>query len=327
MAKKMTTEEFKKRVYKKYGNKVEILSEFNGGTNPIDFVYHCEKHGDIYKTMNAKNIKNKDFQPCKKCMLENKSNSHSKNSQFLYDEFKEYIESKGGKLLDETWVKSKHLYKIKCENPDHPVFEMTHDKIMGKRKGWCPYCSGRKGDFQNYYKKLIESKDGEMLSEYNGATNYVKVKCNKHNYIWNIYPSNLSKERWCPICVLPKSEKPIYDLLISHNFNVDIQYTFDDLLSFNDEKLKFDFAILNSNNKLLLLIESDGEDHRQKVYTYSKRGIERDILHRHDLIKDNYCKDNNIKLIRIPFYKSWSYDYFYNEIELEWMPKIKEMLK
>ena len=51
-----TTEQFKEDVFKKHGDKVEILSEYLGDTKPIDILYHCEKHGDVYKTLNAKNI-------------------------------------------------------------------------------------------------------------------------------------------------------------------------------------------------------------------------------------------------------------------------------
>lgn len=67
--KRRTTEELKEQVKEKHGDKVEILSEYLGGTKPINILYHCEKHGDV-STINAKNIFIPSFNPCKQCASE-----------------------------------------------------------------------------------------------------------------------------------------------------------------------------------------------------------------------------------------------------------------
>lgn len=60
--------------------------------------------------------------------------------------------------------------------------------------------------------------------------------------------------------------------------------------------LPFDFFIEEHNK----IIEFDGQGHFEPIY-----GEERFVLtKRHDKIKNKYCEDNNIGLLRIPFWES-----------------------
>lgn len=65
--------------------------------------------------------------------------------------------------------------------------------------------------------------------------------------------------------------------------------------------MKFDFGILDKQNNLLYLIEFDGSHH----FKYRNSGwntFERFKKVKHDdKRKDDYCKKNNILLIRIPY--------------------------
>ena len=322
MGKQMTLDEFKNKVYLKYADSVKITSDYNGSINPVDFIYYCDTHGEIKSTMNAKNLLSKTFQPCKECFSDSRKGKREiKTGEEYYNEFKQYIELNGGKLITPTWEKSKGKYEIDCGNADHPNFITTHDKIMHSNQ-WCPYCCGRKGYFNSYYKNLIESKNGEMLSEYKGSYDHIKVKCKTHNYIWDIMPLNLKKGRWCPICNLPKSEIAIFDLLTNNGYNFQIQYQFEDLTSEIGNSLKFDFAIFNNNKELMVLVESDGSSHREN------RSVE--SFHYNtflsDALKEEYCIKNNIKLIRIYHDKTWDYDYHYNYAENELISKINNIL-
>ena len=60
---------------------------------------------------------------------------------------------------------------------------------------------------------------------------------------------------------------------------------------------RFDFYLPQFN----LLIEFDGEQHfKEKDPTYFRDSL--DKRQSHDEFKTNWCKENNIKLIRIPYY-------------------------
>ena len=62
----------------------------------------------------------------------------------------------------------------------------------------------------------------------------------------------------------------------------------------------FDFAIFNKDKKLLALIEYDGEQHFRAVDFFG--GEERFLQQKeNDRKKTEWCKDNNVKLIRIPY--------------------------
>lgn len=318
--KKMTTEEFKNKVYIKHGNKVEIITEYNGGTEPISIIYHCEKHGRVEKTLNAKNIFARSFQPCKECDLEQKSKSGKNrpmSKEELYKRLQNYIKAKGGKLITKTYTTAKDLYEIDCGIKEHPNFFSNADSLVNKPQ-WCPYCSGRKGNFEEEIKSIAESKNGTVLTKYMGASNHVKVRCNIHNYEWDITPANIKKGRWCPICNLPYSEKVVYDYLRNNKQIIKAQYGFDDLLSENKEILRFDFAIFDIRNKVIGLLEIDDNEHR-----YNTKQLRRLKARERDKLKDAYCKTNNISLYRLKYdnynkeifdYESY-YKYIHNNIK------------
>ena len=312
-----TTEQFKQDVYKKHGDKVEILSEYIGNTYPIDILYHCEKHGDIYKTLNAKNIFGKSFQPCKQCDLELKSMKAKlavRDKNYQLKRLQEYCESMGGKLISTEWTTAKDLYEVDCGNPEHPNFWSNADSLLNKPQ-WCPYCCGRKGDFNTKYKEIIESNDGQMLSDYIDGKTHIKVKCNKDGYEWDIYPSNIGKGRWCPLCHLPYSERVPYDYLVDtySDLKIIIQHGFDDLRGEVNELLRYDFGIFNLNDKLLGILEIDDEEHR-----YNHKQERRIKARERDKIKDKYCLDNNIPLFRLEYSHNKTFknrDWYYQYID------------
>ena len=61
------------------------------------------------------------------------------------------------------------------------------------------------------------------------------------------------------------------------------------------------------NNKLDFLLEFDGRQHYEDVKFYPSTAI----TQKYDLIKNQYCKNNNIKLVRIPYYDEGIIDYDY----------------
>jgi len=292
-----TQEDFENKVKVKYGDKVEILSQYKGGSFPVDFVYHCEKHGDTHKTIHGKNITGKSFQPCQECDSEKKSKNSTRGfpKEYYYKKIKDYCEFMGGDLITKEWTRAKDTYEIDCGNPEHPNFFTTADSLVNKPQ-WCPYCYGRRGNFEEEIVEIIESKNGKLLSPYIHSNGQVKVICNEHNYIWDIMPLNLKKGKWCPICSLPYSEKVVYDYLIDQGCIVISQYTFSDLVGYNNELLKFDFAILDKEFNLIQLIEVDDDSHRYNLTTPDKV-----LVQERDIIKNDYCNLNNIALYRLEY--------------------------
>ena len=108
-------------------------------------------------------------------------------------------------------------------------------------------------------------------------------------------------------CINSINETKISQLLSQNNINYKTQYTFNNLTSTGRpcDRLMFDFAIFN-NEKLSYLIEYDGEQHFLLNHAWNKNSYKKTI--QNDKIKNNYCFDNHIPLIRIPFNTQYDLD-------------------
>lgn len=104
----------------------------------------------------------------------------------------------------------------------------------------------------------------------------------------------------CGFCFSSHGEIAIANLLDERKINYIHQYDFKDCNSDKNGRLYFDFAILDKEGKLFCLVEYDGEQH----YNPNLKGFFENAyegIHQRDLIKDDYCKKNNILLYRIRF--------------------------
>lgn len=105
--------------------------------------------------------------------------------------------------------------------------------------------------------------------------------------------------------------------LVKDKYDIIPQYSFNDL-RYKDENelLRFDFAILNKDKTLKMLIELDDEEHR-----YNHKSERRLIAKERDYKKNEYCKLNNIQLYRHerPFRlnNKWDYNEYYDYIYKE----------
>ena len=98
-------------------------------------------------------------------------------------------------------------------------------------------------------------------------------------------------------------EKIIENILKSNNIKYIKEFSFVDLVSEKNVPLRFDFAILNDDDTVQMLIEYDGEQHYlNKTNTFWKNDSLAQRQSR-DNQKNNYCLENNIPLIRIPYWE------------------------
>ena len=147
---------------------------------------------------------------------------------------------------------------------------------------------------ETYNIKLKESlgENYKIVSEYNSnKIEILHLKCGKTRFST---PSNGLRRR-CPYCVNNNS----YISRIFHNFlnynelKYEVEYKISECK--NILPLPFDFALFNEK-RLICLVEIDGEQHFKGNYRYNTSEIQR-----RDKIKNNYCRDNHIELIRIQY--------------------------
>lgn len=134
----------------------------------------------------------------------------------------------------------------------------------------------------------------------NGAY-YWKVKCPYCGKEYSADPNMIknSSIQSCGCLSISKGEKMIQTVLDTNHLDYKTQFVFKNLFSSRGGHLKFDFALYR-DSKLLCLIEYDGEQH---FIPKERFGGENDyeILHQNDQCKNQYCREHNISLIRIPY--------------------------
>ena len=130
----------------------------------------------------------------------------------------------------------------------------------------------------------------------------VSILHNKCGNIYEVTPHNfLDSGNRCPKCTSSKAEILIENYFKINKINYIPQYEYKDLVGLGGLPLKFDFAIFDNDNNLIFLLEYDGEFH----YFPINGQLALEKQQEHDRRKDEYCKINNIVLLRIPY---WEFD-------------------
>lgn len=234
----------------------------------------------------------------------------SNRAKYTYDEVKEYIELFGYELLSKEYIGVGDKLLVKCPNKHKWEVRFGDFKNKGIR---CSYCEGNHLYSYEYIKEYLETFDYKLLSEkYVNSKEKLKIECpNGHTY--NVKFNVFQQGCRCPHCKESKGEKSIREYLENNNIEYIGQYRFEDCKFY--KSLPFDFYLPCYNT----IIEFDGEQHYKPIDFMGKGEeyalnlfINRIIC---DTIKNEYCKRNNIKLIRIPYWEIENIEYIlFNKI-------------
>lgn len=153
--------------------------------------------------------------------------------------------------------------------------------------------------------QLENQKFGKLFVEkkvkYEGLRSLWQCKCDCGNTI--LLPSRYLLSMNVKSCGCESrsyGELEIRKQLQSLNISFKEQYTFKDCLTENNRPIRYDFAILDSNNNVICLIEYNGQQHYQPIKYFG--GEEKFISQQfRDNIKKDYCLSHNIPLIEIPY--------------------------
>lgn len=96
--------------------------------------------------------------------------------------------------------------------------------------------------------------------------------------------------------IISKGEFEVSQFLIRNNIKYLREYTFNDLKNEKGNFLRFDFAIFNKENNLIMVIEYQGEQHFIECGSFG--AYQREYS---DKIKKDYCKNKGIPLFEIRF--------------------------
>ena len=280
---KLTKNEFINKSKNIHGNKYDYsLVEYVNMLTPVKII--CEKHGIFEKIPNG-HLYSK--QGCPICS----------NKKITTEIFINKCKEIHGNKYDYNLVNYKNNYtKVELICKEHGSFYISPHHHIYKKQG-CGKCVGlyrTTEEFINKSKNIHGDKYDYSLVEYKKSHDKVKIICKKHNKIFEQTPANHLIGQGCPKCNESKGEKIIEEFLINNNIKYIKQYKFDNCKY--KYKLPFDFYLPNYNT----CIEYDGKQHFEIIKYWGGEDNFNKIKIR-DEIKNNYCKINNIKLIRIKY--------------------------
>lgn len=166
-------------------------------------------------------------------------------------------------------------------------------------------------NFENIKKRNFVDISGETFGLLTVTNEYIiknrkriwKCNCSCGNICW-VPTSKLRNghTKSCGCIRLSFGEEHISKILSQQNIAFVREYTFDDMRFDSGKLARFDFAVLDSGGNVSYLIEFDGQQH----YEYSNKGwCTKEVYEKakeHDYIKNKFCKNKNITLIRIPYF-------------------------
>lgn len=303
-------ERFVKKVFERFGDEYSILGEYRGYDYKVKIKHNiCDHEWEVW----SGNLFNKKYKCCPKC-----SNKIRLNTETFSNKVKELTNGEY-KVLGEYVNTDIHveMMHIIC---GHKWSVIPNNFFNHTRR--CPNCAGlAKYTIERFQSKIFELT-GKEYSLIGDCVNGVTETMVKHNICgaeFSVSPTNfINHERRCPECYplsssKSKGELKILGYLKSNGIPFIEQYSFDDCADIN--KLLFDFAIFSNSkkNKLKLLIEFDGGQHYYPVDFFGgEEGFKKQI--KRDEIKNTYCRDNNIPLLRIPY---WEFDNIENILNKE----------
>lgn len=211
-----------------------------------------------------------------------------------------------GDKYDYSLVEYKHnSIKVKIICPIHGIFEImprAHTYGQGCKQCFIESKYITKEHFINESKEIHQNKYDYSLVDYKSMRNKVTIICPIHGNFSQTPHNHMNCKSGCPKCKLSKGELLVSKILTENKIDFEIQKRFKHCKNPNSNyTLPFDFYLPKFN----VCIEFDGEQH-YKVARYSsdkdKMLKKLQTTQLNDKIKDEYCLNNNIHLIRIPYW-------------------------
>ena len=282
MAKRLTLEEFIEKARNIHGDKYDYsLVDYKNSTTKVKII--CPIHGVFEQKPNI----HLDGSGCIKCggNIKLTTNEFIQKSRNIH----------GDKYNYDITIYNGHENKVKIICPIHGIFEQkANNHLYGAD---CFKCKGSKKktseDFILEANKIHNNKYDYSLVDYKNNKIKIKIICPTHGVFEQVPISHL-RNIGCPFCNESKGELKINNFLLKNNILYNREKTFDGCIFKN--KMKYDFYLIEYN----ICIEYDGVQHFKSRKHFGGEKMLLETQYR-DKIKNEYCKNNNIRLVRIPY--------------------------
>lgn len=301
-----TTESFQKEIDEIFHSNIKIVSKYRTAKEKVQA--KCVKHDYIWDVRPYNLLSGYGYPICGN---ESASEKSAEDRSKLISRIQEknpniIVLSKPEELLG---YDSKAT--CQCKICGH-VWSTTHTNLTKRKPTGCPLCKQKEiTDSQRSTDEYFQNKVRENnptiipIEKYKG-NNKEKVKCTctiHPNIFWYQSPVTLYKGNvGCPKCQVHRNEDKMITTLESFGFTIERQKKFDDC----KDIFRLPFDGYNPQNNILF--EYDGEQHYM-IIPQSRTETKEDQENRlkrtqyHDQIKNEYCKNNNIPLIRVPYWE------------------------
>ena len=270
--------------------------------NQKDVIIICPEHDEFIQ----KPFHHVRGSGCPSCSL-------SKRSKIDWYEFTNRLYKKFGKRWKYSCNKWGGIFnsiiEVKCDLHGE---KNTHSNNLLKLISPCDECSkiiSKSGEGKKSDEKWRELWDGKKLELnnihnnkydyskviYKGVSSKIKIICPKHGEFNQLFRSHYYDLNGCPKCNSSKGEVKISNILTTNNVKFQTQKKFNPL-----GRKSFDFYLPEYN----LCIEYDGRQHFESIDHFGgKESLKTQKCN--DKVKNKFCENNNIDLLRIPY---WEYD-------------------
>ena len=280
---KKTTDEYKQEVFDRFGNEYSILGKYTNNKTKIKLRHNiC---GNVYDILPSVLLSGCGCSYC--------SGNHKKTTeefkQEVFDRVGDEYTVLGDYVNAKTQIKMRHNT---CGNE----YEVIPSSLLN---GYgCSYCSGKhKKTTEEFKQEVFELSGNEysVLGAYVNSNTKIKIRHNTCGNEYEVIPNNFLRGIRCTNGSNIQNSRGI-QLIVKLLDKNNISYLREKPINAQGHRLRFDIYI----SKLNIVIEFDGEQHFKSVeYFGGDEGFKkRQYL---DNLKNKYCNEHDIKLLRIPY--------------------------
>ena len=287
---------------------ITTFDEYKGTRTKIKYI--CPIHGEREIRADCLTL----GQSCSKCatiksLKERYDNNFRERMSALYVKAKRACEEKGYRLLSKVEDITCNTSYVKYECPIHGAYEMRINNLINGRG--CPECNiDRFVSDMRLNISEVRKRLNEMGAICLNIEDYINLETENLRFICEFcgdsYITSLIKfmryaKHNCPNCSKKfgsSGELKIHNYLFQNEINYEKEKCFEKCVG--ERKLPFDFYLPEYN----MCIEYQGQQHYHPVEVFKgESGFK--LRQKYDKIKKDFCINNGIKLIEIPY---WEYE-------------------
>jgi len=286
--KKLTQEEFESKLLDKLGPDYKCIGTYINGKTKIEILHL---------------ICNKSFTAFPYNLLNGYGCPHCFKKELLTQEqFEKQVDDlgKGEYEVLGRYVNNKTKISIKHKTCGTIYDVFPRNFVQGKR---CAVCARVKPLTNEEFEKRLYDIYGDewsRFSEYEAINKPIQVKHNSCGHIITQTPKVIFGQRFgCKYCKMTSGESRVKLILEDLNISYEFQKSFPNCI--DKKPLPFDFYFVINDKRYA--IEYDGRQHYLPIFGYTEKSriTELEKTKRHDEIKNIFCKENNIHLLRIKY--------------------------